>query len=171
MLNRNNLYEEMDRKRNDKNRIRMEEQRKRQKESKLLSVSIELTKVFLVILVICLGFIATHRGNLIQEAKDYFENFQNPNYTNRGKPPIRYNRDVILEKEEAQTLIPVIDIQGQLTRDGEKFVIFNHDEISYTKTTGDSFAKGKYRIGEINDKELEITDGYGNYFYYDMPQR
>ena len=172
VYNTKNLYDEIDRKRSQSAKEEIRAMRKKSRIANILGYFREYSLIIILIIGVA-GFMTwRHDGQIIQTAKDYFENFDNPNYANRGKEPTNYKRDVIVESQpNQQAMVPVIEIQGELKRDGEQFIIFKYNNKEYTQQIGDSFANGKYIITGISKKELEISDTNGNYFYYEIPNR
>ena len=162
----------MDRQRNKKEK---EVQRSMRRKNAFWRIIGYLREYFLIILVLVgVGAFMNwkHDGQVIQSVKDYWENFDNPNYANRGKEPAGHRQEIIVEGQTSQqTAVPVVDIQGDLVRDGEQYVIIKHNGKEYTIKTGESFDNGKYIVTGISKQEMEITDSNGNYFYYAIPNR
>ncbi len=164
-----NLYAEMDRKRDEAVKGELRRTRRKLTMDNLKEKILEYSKIFLLFGLIIAGLIWKHDGNIVQNTIDYFENFTNPDYVNRGKQ--NYQKDVILESKESQTLIPVIEVQGQLKRDGSDYIIFQYNNKVYTKTIGESFADEKFRVSNITKEEIEVVDTDGNFFYYSLKKK
>lgn len=172
MYNTKNLYNEMDRRREMYIKAEMKANRRKRRFDFLKYVR-EYAIVLLAVFTIGGVFVWKHDGNVIQNTIDYFENFDNPNFANRGKEPLNYRRDIVVEDHgsKQQSLVPVINIEGELKRDGADFIIFKHNGKEYTLQVGETFADGKYILTGISNKEMEVTDNDGNYFYYEIPNR
>ena len=124
--NTKNLYDQLDREGREKFQTESVFWNRRRRRKRFVSLVMEYGRVILVIALAVGIFTWKHDGHFIQDTLDYFENFGMPNCVNRGKEPVNPKTDILVENKSEQALVPIIDIQGQLTRDGENFVIFQY---------------------------------------------
>lgn len=167
-LNTSNLYQKMDEIKKNEDLKNIKEEHNKVLKRKTRNLFINILKIIIVLSIVFVPLYVKYSDYTLQENLQhiisYFNDFDSK--SNQLDNSTKKIAPKTIDNMKKSIKAPTIIITGSIMKDNTIYMVFNYRNMIMTKTIGDFFDNGNYKIVNIYGNNMDIADIDGNIYTY-----